>query len=120
MADTIESLLKEAQFLVDSCLESGRGQAYLLAIELLASTKRETALKAELLEIVEAQRKDVIEEICTQYYGEIIKNFRKVQKSGEHGRHIHENDVKLYEKLIRELRREEWVKPLPTKQETKT
>ena len=64
------------------------------------------------------KREDIIEEICTQYYGEIIKNFKAMQRSSEHGRYIHENDIKFYEKLTKELRQQEWVTlPQPPKEQ---
>lgn len=60
------------------------------------------------VEALEDARKAIIEEICVEYCGEIIKNYKLVQKSGEYGRYVHEKDIKFYEKLQRELYKQEW------------
>lgn len=86
----------------------------------LAKTARSLAITAGVaikayLEHAEGHiRTQVIEEICNNYYQPIIDNFRAQRNLPEIGYWAHENDIKLYERLQRDLRAQEWIAPLPT------
>lgn len=70
------------------------------------------ALEARAKNALGDARAVIIEEICQEYYQPIIDNFYAVRKQPDMGPYVHESDIKLWEKLQRELREQEWVQEL--------
>lgn len=80
--------------------------------ELQAQLSAKDAIIAELQKENESCRSTVIEEICEKYIGEIIKNYRYQCKNDPMiGPYSFDKEIAWHERLMRALRKQEWVEP---------